>query len=110
MSGEETTDLVPCGSALVRTSLDAVWGSKGLTLHYRRAVTNFYDSEGHPKPRDMKMPIAFNSPGWNEIGTLAAVVRCTTHPRKGGKTQIKERFFVQLLHCGPHIVQSLPLN
>ena len=57
MSGEETTDLVPCGSTVVRTPSDAAWDSKGATVYYRRAVINFCDGEGHLKPRDVKMPI-----------------------------------------------------
>ena len=60
MSGEETTDPVPCGSAVVRTPLDAAWDSKGATVYYRRAVINFCDSDGHLKPRDVKMPISVN--------------------------------------------------
>ena len=41
------------------------------------------------------MPIAVNSPAWDGTGTLGALVRCTSQPRGGGKTQIKERFLVQ---------------
>ena len=95
MSGEETTDPVPCGSAVVPTPSDAAWDSKGATVYYKRAVTNFCDSEGHLKPRDVKMPIAVNSSAWDGTGALAAVVRCTTQPRGGGKTKIKEQFLVQ---------------
>ena len=62
MSGEETTDPVLCGSAVVRTPSDAAWDSKGATVYYKRAVINFCDSEGHLKPCDVKMPIAINSP------------------------------------------------
>ena len=95
MSGEETTDPVPCGSGVVRTPSDAAWDSKGATVYYRRAVIKLCDSEGHLKPRDVKMPIAVNSLAWDGTGTLGAVVRCTTEPRGGGKTQVKERFLVQ---------------
>ena len=65
MSGEETTDPVPCGSALVRTPSDAAWDSKGATLYYGRAVTKFRDSEVHLISRDMKMPIAVKSRAWD---------------------------------------------
>ena len=41
MSGEETTDPVPCGSAVVRTPSDAAWDWKGATVYYRRAIINF---------------------------------------------------------------------
>ena len=41
MSGEETTDPVPCASAVVRTPSDAVWDSKGATMYYKRVVINF---------------------------------------------------------------------
>ena len=95
MSGEETTDPVPCCSAVVRTPSDAAWDSKGATVYYRRAVINFCDIEGHLKPRDVKMPIAVNSSAWDGAGTLGAVVRCTTQPRGGGQAQINERFLVQ---------------
>ena len=104
MSGEETTDPVPCGSAVVWTPSDAAWDSKAANVYYRRAVINFCDSEGHLKPRDVKMPFAVNSSAWDGTGTLGAVVRCTTQPRGGGKTQIKERFLVQapLTHTWNH--------
>ena len=95
MSGQETTDPVPCGSALVRTPFDAAWDSKGATVYYKRAVVNFRGSEGHLKPRDVKMPIAVNSCALDGTGTLGAVVRCTTQPCGGGKTHIKEQFLVQ---------------
>ena len=62
MSGEETTDPVPCSNAVVRTPSDAAWDSKGATMYHMRAVINFCDSEGHLKPRDVKIPIAINSP------------------------------------------------
>ena len=65
MSGEETTDPVPCGSAVVRTPSDAAWDSKGATVYYTRAVINFCDSEGHLKPRDVNMPIVINNPAWD---------------------------------------------
>ena len=52
--------------------------------YYSRAVINFCDSEGHLKPRDMKMPIAVNSSAWDRTSTHRAVVRCTTRPRGGG--------------------------
>ena len=87
MSGEETTDPV-------RTPSDAAWDSKGATVYYRRAVISFCHSEGHVKPRNMKMPIATNSLAWDGTGKLGAVVRCTFQPRGGGKTQIKERMLV----------------
>ena len=58
MSGEDTTDPVPCGIAVVRTPSDAAWDSKGAIVYYRRAVINFCDSEGHLKLRDERMPIA----------------------------------------------------
>ena len=64
-------------------------------MYYRRAVINFCDSEGHLKPRDVKMPIAVNNLAWDGTGTFGAVVRCTTQPHGGGKTKIKERFLVQ---------------
>ena len=95
MSGEETTDPVPCGSAVVRTPSDAVSESKGATVYYKSAVLTFCDSEGHLKPRDVKLPIDVNSSAWHGTATLEAVVRCTTQPRRGGKMQIKERFLVQ---------------
>ena len=44
MLGEETTDPVPCGSAVVRTPSDVAWDSKGATVYYRRAVINFSDT------------------------------------------------------------------
>ena len=50
---------------------------------------------GHLKPRDVKMPIAVDSSASDGTSTLGAVVRCTTEPRGGGKTQIKERLLVQ---------------
>ena len=95
MSGEETTNPVPCGNAVVRTPSNAAWGSKRANAYYKRAVINFCDSEGHLKPRDVKMPIAVNSSAWDGTSALGAAVRCTTEPRGGGKTQIKERFLVQ---------------
>ena len=57
MSGEETTDPVPCASAVVRTPSDAAWDSEGATGYYRRATIKFRDIEGHLKPFDVKMPI-----------------------------------------------------
>ena len=95
MSGHETTDPVLPGSALVRTPSDTAWDSREATVYYRRAVINFCDSEGHVKPRDVKMPIAVNKSAWDGTGTLGAVVRSTSQPRGGGKTQVKERFLVQ---------------
>ena len=62
----------------------------GATVYYNRVVINFCNSEGHLKPRDVKMPIAVNNSAWDRSGTLGAVVRCTTEPRGGGKTPIKE--------------------
>ena len=91
MSGEETTDPVTCGSPVVRTPSDAAWESKGATVYYKRAVINVYNSEGHLKSRDVKMPMAVNTSTWDGTGTLGAVVRCTIEPRGAGKTQIKER-------------------
>ena len=52
----------PGASALVRTPSEAAWGSKGATVYYKRAVINFCSSEGCVKLRDVKMPIAVNSP------------------------------------------------
>ena len=52
------------------------------------------NTEGHLKLRDVKMPIAVNSPASDRTGTLGAAVRCTTQPRGGGKTRINERFLV----------------
>ena len=95
MSGEETTDPVPCGSAVVRTPSDAAWDSKGATVSYVRAFINFSDSEGHLKPRDVEMPIAINTPAEDGTSTVGAVVRCTTRPRGGGKTQINEGLLMQ---------------
>ena len=46
MSGEETTDPVPCGSVVVPTPSDAAWDSKGVAMYYSRAVVNFCDSVG----------------------------------------------------------------
>ena len=83
MSGEETTDPLPCGSAVVRTPLNAAWDLKVATVYYKRTVINFSDSEGHLKPRVVKMPIALNSSAWDGIGMLGAVVHCTTQPRGG---------------------------
>ena len=40
---------MPCGSAVVRTPSGAAWESKWATVYYRRAVINFYDSQGHLK-------------------------------------------------------------
>ena len=69
-------------------------------MYYGRVFTNLCDGEGHLKPRDVKVPIAVNSSAWDRSGTLGAVVRCTTKPRGGGKTHIKERFLVQApLNC-----------
>ena len=87
--------MVPCGSTVVRTPSDAAWDSKGATVYHKRAVVNFCDSEGHLTPRDVKMPIAVNSSACDGSGTLGAVVWCTTQPRGGAKTQIKERCLVQ---------------
>ena len=84
-------------SAMVRTLSDAAWDSKGATMYYRRAVINFFNMVPHLKPRDVKMPIAVNSSACDGTSTLGAVVRCTTQPRGGGKTQIKKRFLVQAL-------------
>ena len=62
MSGEETTDPLPCGSAVARTPSDAAWDSKGATVYYRTGVIHsFCDREGHLKLRDVKMRIAVNS-------------------------------------------------
>ena len=61
MSPEETTDLVPCASAVVWTTSDAAWDWKGATVYYTKAVINFCDSEGHLKPCDVKIPMAINS-------------------------------------------------
>ena len=95
LSGEETTDLVTCGLAVVRTPSDATWDLKGATVYYKRAIINFCDGEGHLKPCDVKLPIAINSAARD--GTIApgAVVRCTTQPCGGGKAHIKERVPVQ---------------
>ena len=90
MSGQETTDPVPCGSAVVRTPSDAAWHSKGGTAYCRRAVINFCDRHGHLKPRDLKMPIAIKSLALNGTGRLGAAVWCTTPPHSGGKMHIKE--------------------
>ena len=83
MSGEETTDPVPCGSAVVRSPSDAAWDSKGATVYYRRAVINLCDSEGDLQPREMKMPIAINSPAGDGMGALGAVVRYKIQPGRG---------------------------
>ena len=43
MSSQDTTDPVPCGSAVVQTPSDTAWGSKRATVYYYwRAVINFY--------------------------------------------------------------------
>ena len=96
MSGERTTDSVPCASAVVRTPLDAAWDLKGTIMCYKKALINLCDSEGYLKRCDVKMPIAINSPTWDGTVTLGAVVRCATQPRGGGETQIKER---SLMHA-----------
>ena len=77
-------------NAVVRTPSDAAWDLKGATVWYKRAVINFCDREGHLKLRNVKMPIAINNPTCDGNGTHRAVVQCTTQPRGGGKTQIKE--------------------
>ena len=76
MSGEDTTDLVLCANAAVRTPSDAAQESKGATVYYRIAVINFYDN-GHLKPREVN-EMAINNPAYEGTGTLGFVVRCTT--------------------------------
>ena len=94
MSGKETTDSVPCACAVVRTPSNPAWDSKGATVYYMRVVIIFFDNEGHLKQCDVKMYITINNPTWDGTGTLGAVLRCTTQPRGGSHTQIKERFLV----------------
>ena len=62
MSGEETTDPVPCASAVVRTPSDATWDSNGASVYCKRAVVNFSNSQGNLKPCNVKMPIADQQP------------------------------------------------
>ena len=73
---------VPCGSAVVRTALDAAWDSKWATVYYKRAVIKFC----HLKPRDEKMPIAVNSSAALALspspGTLCH------HPMSGGPRRL----------------------
>ena len=61
----------------------------------REHSSTFATTRGISPRVNVKIPIAINNPSWDGIGTLGAVVRCTTHPRGGGKTHIKERFLVQ---------------
>ena len=67
MSGEETTDPVPCGSAVVWIPSDGPWDLKRPMVYYRRAVVNICDRESHLKLRDVKMPIAVNSHAWDLV-------------------------------------------
>ena len=76
---------MPCGNAVVRAPSDATWDSKGVAMYHRTAVINLCDGESDLRPRDVKMPIAVNSPSWDGTSTLGAVVRRTTPVRRGVK-------------------------
>ena len=76
MSGEETSDPVPCGSVVGRTPSDAAWDSKGATVYYKGAVINFCDGEGHFKPCGVKMPIAVNISACDRASTASVAPLC----------------------------------